>query len=908
MKIISLTMQAFGPFLKQQTIDFSTLGNSGICLIHGETGSGKTTIFDGITYAIFGQTSGGLRDGKAMRCESAPDEVKTFVELVFEYRSKKYTITRFPGYEKINSKGGVSKVSEQAILILPNGKTIDKLNDVNAKIRDIIGINADQFRQIALIAQGKFIDMLNAGTADRQKIFRQIFNTEKYQELMNALSDEVKFIQDDINKLEERYKTNLGNAKIDNANDFESIDKLDDLMNELNEKINDDEKEKVSVKIEKDALEKIINNLAKELTEANDYIATEKSIESTKQYLVAIEQNILEAQNALNAAKAKESDISNYKKNIAILNSKTDEFLKLEEKKNELKTFNSKLWNLQNNLKNNKNSEKALEDNINNYTEELKDLENIEVEKIKNEHNIFDIEKKLSTLNNLQDKFSKREIAVRKFYESKELYEQKKAEYDKEDKILGEMNEAYINGYSYILAKNLMDNEPCPVCGSKEHPKPAISEIEPPSKEKIDKQSALVAKLNKECENSKNAYDEAKTNALSIHDSTEKSFEEIYNTKCNDFKQAKYDLELDISNNKKSLSTLKLELDEINKKCEKKNQLTDILPKCQDKLNSIKTSIQDNEKELATLEANIAGTKQIISDKKASLPYDSLDKMNHAISEMNKLCKQYEDAIQTAEQNKNTLEQDKSKLKGQLSTLEGRIASKPKPDIQALNNAEKDAKDKKIICEERLSLLQAQISSNAQCKKNMANIKIAYQNALSAYSTAKNLSDVANERNMDLESFVQAGYFDNILSRANTHLQKISEGKYSLVRESESRDNRTKFGLNLNIYNHNNGKERSVSTLSGGESFNAALSLALGMSELVQSNAGAIQLNSLFIDEGFGTLDKDSLDNAIKTVMGISTSNRMVYVISHVSELKERIDKQIIVKRVSNDREVEILA
>ena len=190
----------------------------------------------------------------------------------------------------------------------------------------------------------------------------------------------------------------------------------------------------------------------------------------------------------------------------------------------------------------------------------------------------------------------------------------------------------------------------------------------------------------------------------------------------------------------------------------------------------------------------------------------------------------------------------------------------------------------------------------------MANIKIAYQNALSAYSTAKNLSDVANERSMDLESFVQAGYFDNILSRANTHLQKISEGKYSLVRESESRDNRTKFGLNLNIYNHNNGKERSVSTLSGGESFNAALSLALGMSELVQSNAGAIQLNSLFIDEGFGTLDKDSLDNAIKTVMGISTSNRMVYVISHVSELKERIYKQIIVKRVSNDREVEILA
>ena len=279
MKIISLTMQAFGPFLKQQTIDFSTLGNSGICLIHGETGSGKTTIFDGITYAIFGQTSGGLRDGKAMRCESAPDEVKTFVELVFEDRSKRYTITRFPGYEKINSKGGISRVYEQATLILPNGKTIDKLNDANAKIRDIIGINADQFRQIALIAQGKFIDMLNAGTADRQKIFRQIFNTEKYQELMNALAEEVKSIQDNINTLKERYKNNLSNAEIDNANDFESIVKLDDLLNALNEKINDDEKEKVSVKTEKDALEKIINNLAKELTEANDYIATEKSIE-----------------------------------------------------------------------------------------------------------------------------------------------------------------------------------------------------------------------------------------------------------------------------------------------------------------------------------------------------------------------------------------------------------------------------------------------------------------------------------------------------------------------------------------------------------------------------------------------------------------------------------------------------
>ena len=907
MKIISLTMQAFGPFLKQQTIDFSTLGNSGICLIHGETGSGKTTIFDGITYAIFGQTSGGLRDGKAMRCESAPDEVKTFVELVFEDRSKRYTITRFPGYEKINSKGGISKVYEQAILVMPNGKTIDKLNDVNAKIRDVIGINADQFRQIALIAQGKFIDMLNAGTADRQKIFRQIFNTEKYQELMTALADEVKFIQENINKLEERYKTNLSNAKIDNANDFENIGKLDDLLNALNEKINDDEKERESGKIEKDALEKTINDLTKELTEANDYIATEKSIEAIKQHLAAIEQNILDAKNALDAAKAKESDIEKNKENIAILNSKKDEFLKLEEKKNELKTFNSKLWNLQNILKNNKNSEKALEDNINKYTEELKDLENIEVKKVKNEHNIFDIEKKLSTLNNLQDKFSKREVAVKAFYISRDLYERKKAEYDKEDKILGEMNEAYIDGYSYILARNLVDNEPCPVCGSKEHPKPAISETEPPSKENIDKHSALVASLKKECENSKIAYDESKANALSIHDSMKKSFEELYNTKFNDFDQAKHDLELDINNNKQSLKTLQLKLDDINKKCEKKNQLTDILPKCQEKLNSIKTNIQDNEKELATIEANILSTKQIICDKEANLPYDSLDKMNHAISEMTSLCNKYENDIQVAEQNKNTLEQDKSKLNGQLSTLKGRIASKPRPDIQALNDADKDAKGKKIICEERLSLLQGQISSNIQCKKNIANIKIAYQNALSAYSTAKNLSDVANERNMDLESFVQAGYFDNILSRANTHLQKMSEGKYSLVRESESQDNRTKFGLNLDIYNHNNGKQRSVKTLSGGESFNAALSLALGMSELVQSNAGAIQLNSLFIDEGFGTLDKDSLDNAIKTVMGISTSNRMVYVISHVSELKERIDKQIIVKRVSNDRKVEIL-
>lgn len=909
MRIISLTLEAFGPFLNKQTIDFSKLGKRGICLIHGETGAGKTSIFDGIMYALFGETSGKMRDGKAMRSESADNSIKTFVELVFEYRNNEYTVTRYPTYDRINRNGNITNVSEQAELILPDGTSISNCKEVNEKIRDTIGISATQFRQIALIAQGKFIDLLNAGTKERQDIFRQIFGTEKYQELTKALLQKVSNIKDEIKKLQYNYSLNVSNAQIENSNDYISIEHIDTLIEHLKKTIESDTKNKSEMQSNKADLEQKIANISSLLTEAKSYIETENNIINIQKKIEENQRTVFLAEQNLKNAKNKEIDIEKLKHSIAILGSRTEEYKRLEISKEEYKAVNAKINNLQNVLNNNRNASIALQKEISDNKLEQKSFDDIEARKLEAEHKQSELSKDIDGLTELKHLVEDYDNVATIFNTSKLKYDKAKEAFNKADYILKQMSSDYINGYAYTLAKDLTDGAPCPVCGALEHPNPANSDVEPPSKSEIEKKEKELKTLKSDMEICDKVLGDTRQKAFSFSELIKNKYKAIYKKDFEDYRLAKSDIELDSSKKNAEFSNVTEIIKEINKKIARKAELNSAIPENEDKLNNINNEILELEKEISSLKSRLESIKKIISEKELNLPYPTLAEMNSAISNMQVEKTEYENNIKIAEENKNKLIQEKSILLGQISALQERISGKEKPDIDAINKVEKETRENKEICENAIGVLQNNIATNTACIKNLITIQSKYKIAINDHAAAENLSKVASDNTMDLESFVQTGYFDSILKRANIHLQSMSEGEYSLIREQETRDGRTKFGLNLDVYNHISGKNRSVKTLSGGESFNAALSLALGMSELVQSNAGGIQLNSLFIDEGFGTLDKGSLDTAIKTVAKISTSNRMIYIISHVTELKEFVkDKQIIVKKTGNDREIEILA
>lgn len=749
MRPLKLRMKAFGPFAQEVVLDMEKLGEQGTYLITGNTGSGKTSIFDGITYALYGETSGGVRSGEMMRSTFAGPEDPTEVELEFAYGGRTYRIFRSPAYERKKKKGeGTTRADARCELILTDGRKLTNEREVTAAIVELLGVDRAQFTQIAMIAQGDFRRLIFAGTDERIKIFRHLFKTERYEDLTAAIKKEASLLEETRDERIRRIEMLVGDLEAPENVGGEMPDPaaasepghLD--VSALEKKILDGDRDSLERTAEiLEVKEKEIEALQKQIARIEEAEKMTADLEKAREQQTVSEDKFAKATEALTEAERKIPRIDELKKEAAII-------------------------------------EDALQKGA---EEEQRELLKQETLNRKREEEHEAAAREYDRLADISDELQRQCIALRR---------------------------QLMNAQAGILAQELIDGEACPVCGSKEHPKPAKLSADAPTEDEVEKFEKKSARAKKEADEANLKASNLKALVTAQKEETEKKIAEI----------------------KESLKKL-----------------------------------EDQKEELAALRKTIKGLEEAIDECRKS-----------------------------REANAGEFEGAKERVK----TLEKAMEGVTVEDGEPLREAERVAFAEKKSLQEEESRISARLLNN---EKKLADLRREQENFIAEeakFTSIKGLADtiggtLSGAEKVKLETYVQMQFFDRIIERANTRLMVMSGGRYRMIRRREATSKRGQSGLDLNVIDYHNGTERDIKTLSGGEGFDASLALALGLSDEIQSSSGGIQLDSMFVDEGFGSLDPEALDRAMTALADLAEGNRLVGVISHVEEMKNRIQKQI---------------
>ena len=1188
MRPIRLELSAFGPYAGRTVVDFDKLGKSGIYLITGDTGAGKTTIFDGITYALYGEASGETRDSGMFRSKYAAPETPTEVSLTFLYRGKKYLVRRNPEYERPKKNRGQGFTTQKAgvELTLPNGNVMTKNNEVRDKIQEILGIDRNQFTQIAMIAQGDFLKLLLADTRDRQAIFRQIFETKYYQIFQDKLGKETSDLYSKCASKKESIRQYLSGIKCDEKNialpevnkakewklptdevtalldrmlreDEEEQDVLNnrisemdarlgqihrelqvaDQLEKLNSQLKEQEKEFIEKKDEVSRQKEILEraqesqpeidrlgeritarrsqfqkyerreNLRKEQEEGAEKLSIEKNkkekadkevmsarenlsgkreersklenagelkaqlegkrkevkkktgeLQERHRQLINYEslseerhgkgESLVSLENALQQAKARETEAETLQNQVAQIDAELPEYSQLEKKRQELQNADNKLREIVASIDDEALKRDRNDKAVQNSENEMKDLEDADVNlqklagMLKQQE---DRERRIGILRELLDGY--RGLCVQ-YNEAKEKYEAAAVKAESSQFKYQVMHRAFLNEQAGILAETLRPGEPCPVCGSTEHPMPAGKSPEAPTEAALESAEKAAKEDKEACEAASRRAGELRATMYSKQEEAKRQIDELLG-ECvfEDADRRIANLQEETS---KAVNTITIQIKEQKNRSARRKQLEKDLPDLKDKLERSRRTVQDLETEYASLTTGKQSLERQLEELTAKLSYESKQAAEKAKLDMAARRKEIKEKIAQAQEKYDSCKEKVSRLDGKLSQMreqlslseedmaalsqiirktaidleteshtlsqieadiskeDARLKRKEELDeqvprdqeelnkmeqelteqrskVEELSNKQKNRQDEidtyfrdlefsgekeareqqdkderkklsletalkeakehydagnqdlaekkaridqirkqiseekapekeKLLAEqeelterkrsdgERAQQVYARLNVNTDILNNLKKGVAELSNLESRYQWVKALSDTANGRltgkeKIMLETYVQTTYFDRIIARANRRFLAMSGNQYELRRRKTAASNQSQSGLELDVLDHYNGTERSVRTLSGGESFKASLSLALGLSDEIQSSAGGIRLDTMFVDEGFGSLDEESLRQAIRTLLDLSENNRLVGIISHVAELKERIDKQIIVTK-----------
>lgn len=909
MRPLKLTIAGFGPYAGAQELDFEALGTSGLYLIAGDTGAGKTTIFDAITFALFGEASGGSRKSDMLRSKYARAEDPTYVELTFTYGGQTYTVRRNPAYERAKTRGvGTTSQLADAQLTLPDGSVVTKLKDVNRAVQEIIGLSREQFAQVCMISQGDFRRLLEADTETRKKIFKDIFETGLYSDLQTRLKDEVSALDGQMTEARRSirqytegmvcadnsdFNAQVQKAKTDGLPTAELTELFENLLSEdktLETKLD----EQVS------AAEDAIKALEKQKEAVEAYRQTKENLDKlskTEQTQTAAWET---AKAALEAAKTeKDKTQPELTEHLGKLRNQLPSYDELDEKNKALQG-KEKLLKIEQQKRDEAEKQKAtLAEELSAFKDEQAKLKDSDKEKAELDAQLKQCTDRKSALETLLTDFKSLRAEQKTLADSQEKYSALAAEMDKQHQEFERMQRAFLDAQAGILAKDLHAGISCPVCGALEHPHPAELPAHAPTedevkqaKETYEKAQAAAAEASKNAEGQKGKV-EAKKGALSK--TVETLLTAVAEEQAETAAQEKlHDCETQIKDLNKQLEVLK-------KSILRKSELDEKIPEIEDARKTAEDNWNDADKQLGVLQAEHKTLTDRIAELKQSLSLPDKTSAEQKISELQKQSDALEQALTAA------LEQEKASLNALTATraaieqLQKQLETGADGDLNNLfEQLEAQKKQKKELEEQRQSV-HTRIEVNGRAHDGIdkkrdeleeLEQKYVWMNALAKTATG----NLQGKAKIDLETYVQTTYFDRILARANLRLQKMSGGQYDLKRRRNADDLKSKSGLELDIIDHINATERSVNTLSGGEAFLASLALALGLSDEVQMSTG-IHLDTLFVDEGFGSLDSEALSKAYQTLAGLTEGNRLVGIISHVAELKERIDRQIIVAK-----------
>ena len=909
MRPLKLRISAFGPYAGNVELNLEKLGTNGIYLITGDTGAGKTTIFDAIMYALFGTPSGDNRDATMLRSKYAQPDTPTEVELTFINGDKEYTVKRNPEYQRPSKRGDkLTSQKAEAMLTLPDGNIVTKPKEVNAAIRDILGVDREQFSQISMIAQGDFMKLLVAETKDRQKIFREIFDTKYYQILQERLKNESgtlsrKFDEAKLS-VNQYIKGILCNP--DDVLSFE-VEKaksgnmmITDVMELIAVLIKKDETTSQNIQEEIIVLENQLEKVNKELTKAENYAKAENDLAHTiKEYAEKLSL-VEDLKEKVNELKSRQPEIDLKQKQIGEVEAQYslyDELLMKQKTVDEL---------LINRDKNKKRIETAqvkidgLKETIVRLKEEQATFIDIAVQKEKFTYQKEEAEAKKKKI----EIFQTRLIA---FNRQKEILRRAQDDYCRANEIAEKtaenyhfLNKLFLDSQAGILADMLREGEPCPVCGSIEHPNRAVKPTEIPTETQLKSAKKRVDETAKDAALFSRKAGELLGKVSAEQESLLNESGDLLNVEALSDAYTKSEEILALLKN--SILQLHTKIDEMNRMIQRKEWIEKQIPSQEAELERVNQILADTEKNMVSDEATLKENKIQMDSISQKLKYRSkaeakavLDNLKKEIANQNKL-------FETAENRYRVMENSINELKGRQEQLKMFLDGKENVDKEQLTKDKQMLLEKRGLLSERQKQLAVRMDANVRAKSNIAVRAEELTLIEEKWTWVKALSNTANgnisgKEKIMLETYVQSTFFERIIQRANTRLMVMSDGQYELRRRKVASDYRGQSGLELDVKDYYNGSVRDVKSLSGGESFKASLSLALGLSDEVQSMAGGIRLETMFVDEGFGSLDGDSLQQAIRALTSLADGNRLVGIISHVAELKEKIDKQIVVKK-----------
>ncbi|MCR5449481.1 MAG: SMC family ATPase [Solobacterium sp.] len=909
MRPVKLIMSAFGPYAGRTELNMDLLGKSGLYLITGDTGAGKTTIFDAIMFALYGEASGDHRSTDLLRSKYAKPETPTEVEMVFEYGGKQYRIKRNPAYTRPKTRGtGFTSETANAELHYPDGRVVTKLKEVNRAVEDIIGIDRNQFAQIAMIAQGDFLKLLLASTDERKKILQKLFHTRMYSDLQDRLKKDALDLAKENDRAEASIRQYINGiacpqddvlsievekAKANELTMEEKIDLVHKLIEQDEERFNE-----AGRKITE--LDEQISEHTKKLTQAELRQKTEESLKNNREKLRKEQETLKELEQHKNEQEQLRSQGKQFNDRAAAVTAELPEYTELEEERKQYARTEKAIAL-------NRQKQQTGSVQINELTEELKTLKEeqkslssadaeeaslkAEQEKLQTViQNTGDLKKELNGISTLEKELKQ----LQADYKAKALYAQKlKTEYEQK-------NTAYLNEQAGILAETLVEGEPCPVCGAVHHPSPAHKSASAPSKEELDL-------LKEKSQDADQAAADASTKAGSVKARIEERRSAAVRSAASLFGIDTYEeiaafLKTKEQEQREAVQKLRIRMSEIKAKITRAAALEKLIPQKEGQLDELNKKQTELGKEQAQQETKQKTTSARIEQLEGKLKCSSKAEAEKLIRDLRDQALKIDQAIEQAVKSFTDCGTRIAALEAAVREAEKSLKDQPAGDTDRLKAEQDELQERRRILNTGRQTVSTRITINqgilehiseGSKEKNEIETKLRWMKALS--DTAN--GTVSGKEKIMLETYIQMTYFDRIIARANTRLLVMTGGQYELVRRKEASSMRSQSGLDLDVLDHYNGTTRSVNSLSGGESFKASLALALGLSDEIQSSAGGIRLDTMFVDEGFGSLDEESLQQAVTALTGLTEGNKLVGIISHVAELKSRIDNQIVVTK-----------
>lgn len=912
MRPIKLVMSAFGPYADRVEINFDRLGNHGIYLITGDTGAGKTTIFDAITFALYGEASGSSREADMLRSKYALPSSPTEVELTFIYKEKEYRVRRNPEYERPKTRGAGTTVEKAgAELYLPDGAIVTKSKEVNKKIVDITGLDKNQFSQIAMIAQGDFLRLLLAATEERKKIFRKIFQTQKFSVLQERLKCESSELGREYEKNSENVRQYINGIKFEEGSELYETAEMakDGLISDeeteelLNELINRDTEVEKLCSLKTADLESSLSTVIANIAKAREWEKNENTVKESSKLLREKESELKDVKARLDIENEKKPMLQKTAEKAAGLKLELPYYKELELKCEQLDDIKNELNLLKEKLSQNEKKSEELKEYAENLKNELKNIKNAGEEAAKLKVKKSELELYADALFNLQTNMEKSDKLKESFEKMQKKYIKKSQEAQEKREVYVKKYKAYLDEQAGIIAQNLIDGEECPVCGSKVHPHIAQKSEKAPQKSELDEYEnaakeaeKIAAELSARSGECKGRYDIAEDAVVAG----------IYGIFGNiERKKAAERLKSESESVKVHLKKLSAEEIEADKKIKRKNEIESSIPVNEKEYEKLRAEAEDLQRKKASYEARQNEAESYMAAVRKKLSFKTEEETQKKIRELEEEKMLCEEKLELLTEEFNNYDKEINGLNKLIEAAKRNLKDRTDFDIEAESRQKIEIEQQKKLLSDEHRKIYARLTSNKLILENIREKLKDIEKIKKRWSFVKALSDTANgnisgKEKIMLEAYVQAAYFERIIDRANTRFMMMSDGQYELKRRAAAENNKNQSGLELDVIDHYNGSERSVKTLSGGESFKASLALALGLSDEIQASAGGIKLDTMFIDEGFGTLDEDSLQQAVKILSELADGDRLVGIISHVSELKEKIDKQITVKKNAN--------